>query len=421
MVHASQQKPLYPRRKPFPSVTISRNGRVTTFNVRPLTAGLLFGCFGLALTGYLGATGYLIYRDDLLGGAVSRQVEMQYAYEERIAALRSELDRVSSRHLMQTESVETQLGVLLERQADLQQRQSALDGLVLQARTAGVEPQDGPTRLPLARPADAMENPDATLAYAPPARDVDHMITGALLGGDGNPAVGLGLRPLLADVSDELASADARQSRLLDALSAAAAAEADRLTEALAPIGKADEAGPDRPQGGPFVPASGLHFVERAAILQRMLDDVEAVRRDADSIPLRAPVRSARISSGFGRRVDPFLRRPGFHAGIDLAAAEGSEVRSTAPGTVVSAGWESGYGKMVEIRHADGFSTRYGHLSAILVSAGAHLAAGTPVGRVGSTGRSTGPHLHYETRRGGKAINPAPLLAAGRVLHRPQN
>ena len=421
MVHASQQKPLYPRKNPPPSIAISRNGRVRTFEVRPLLAGLVVGSFGLSLAAYVGATAYLIYRDDLLGAAVSRQVEMQYAYEERIAALRSELDRVSSRHLIQTESVETQLGVLLERQADLQERQSALDGLVFRARTAGVALADAATRMPRARPIAAAENPDAALAYAPSAPAVDHMITGALLGGERASASGLGLRPLLADVHSGLEGADAQQSRVLDTLSAATEAETDRLTEALEPLGiEAGGSGPDQPQGGPFIPAAGLHFVERTAILQLMLDDVEALHRNAESMPIRAPLRSARISSRFGNRMDPFLRRPGFHAGLDLAAAEGSEVRSTAPGTVVSAGLEGGYGKMVEIRHADGLSTRYGHLSAILVPTGAHIPAGTPIGRVGSTGRSTGPHLHYETRRGGKAVNPAPFLAAGKALHQPE-
>jgi YD repeat-containing protein len=83
---------------------------------------------------------------------------------------------------------------------------------------------------------------------------------------------------------------------------------------------------------------------------------------------------------------------------------------------VVSAGWSGGYGQLVEIRHPDGVTTRYGHLSAILVQEGARVEAGALIGRVGSTGRSTGPHLHYETRRAGKAVDPAVFLAAGRAL-----
>jgi murein DD-endopeptidase MepM/ murein hydrolase activator NlpD len=150
--------------------------------------------------------------------------------------------------------------------------------------------------------------------------------------------------------------------------------------------------------------------------VNRTLGDIEGLRQAAFAKPVGAPLASRRISSRFGNRLDPFLKRPAFHAGIDFVAAAGTPVRSTAPGVVVSAGWNGGYGRMVEIKHSDGISTRYGHLSAILVSVGDKVGAGTPVGRVGSTGRSTGPHLHYETLSGGKAINPAAYLAAGRAL-----
>jgi murein DD-endopeptidase MepM/ murein hydrolase activator NlpD len=94
----------------------------------------------------------------------------------------------------------------------------------------------------------------------------------------------------------------------------------------------------------------------------------------------------------------------------------GSEAQVTAPGTVVSAGWNGGYGRMVEVEHADGFTTRYGHLSKILVKKGQQLSAGDIVGKVGSTGRSTGPHLHYEVRRNGEALNPSRFLKAGRKV-----
>ena len=91
-------------------------------------------------------------------------------------------------------------------------------------------------------------------------------------------------------------------------------------------------------------------------------------------------------------------------------------MRATAAGVVANAGWSGGYGNMVEVEHADGVSTRYGHLSAFLVSVGDRVAAGEPIGRVGSTGRSTGPHLHYETLRDGKTVDPAVYLAAGKAL-----
>ncbi len=101
------------------------------------------------------------------------------------------------------------------------------------------------------------------------------------------------------------------------------------------------------------------------------------------------------------------------HSGIDFRAEQGSPVRSTAPGRVVGAEYSGGYGNMVEIDHGNGITTRYAHLSAILVSEGQQVAQGTVVGRVGSTGRSTGPHLHYETRIEGDAVDPQRFLRAG--------
>ena len=99
-----------------------------------------------------------------------------------------------------------------------------------------------------------------------------------------------------------------------------------------------------------------------------------------------------------------------------MSQLPGTTVRATAAGIVTDASWNGGYGNMVEVEHTDGVSTRYGHLSAFLVSVGDHVEAGEPIARVGSTGRSTGPHLHYETLRGGKTVNPAAYLAAGKVL-----
>ena len=204
---------------------------------------------------------------------------------------------------------------------------------------------------------------------------------------------------------------------MLQSIGAAVETEADRLSSALSPLQARDQRREVRePQGGPFVPAARLHFVERAAMLERALQDVAVLRRHAELLPLRPPTSARRVSSGFGLRDDPFLNRPALHGGIDFVAPEGTAVRATAPGTVVAAGWNGGYGQMVEIRHADGITTRYAHLSAVLVPQGARVAAGNLIGRVGSTGRSTGPHLHYETRRGGEPVDPARFLAAGRIL-----
>ena len=112
-------------------------------------------------------------------------------------------------------------------------------------------------------------------------------------------------------------------------------------------------------------------------------------------------------------RVDPFLHVPAMHTSIDFRGELGEPIHATAAGTVTAAGWSGGYGKMVEIDHGNGLSTRYGHLSAIDVEVGHHVRSGQIIGRMGSTGRSTGPHLHYETRVGGEAVDPQRFLRAG--------
>jgi len=131
-------------------------------------------------------------------------------------------------------------------------------------------------------------------------------------------------------------------------------------------------------------------------------------------VPYRKPViGEIEFTSGFGVRSDPFLGRPAMHTGLDFRAAAGDPVRATANGKVVSSGWSGGYGRMVEVDHGNGLSTRYGHLSEINVRVGDSVRIGQVIGAVGSTGRSTGPHLHYETRIDGDAVDPQKFLRAG--------
>ncbi|MDR7420926.1 MAG: peptidoglycan DD-metalloendopeptidase family protein [Armatimonadota bacterium] len=118
-------------------------------------------------------------------------------------------------------------------------------------------------------------------------------------------------------------------------------------------------------------------------------------------LPLRGP-----LTSRFGYRLHPLFGRRHFHAGIDIAAPRGAPVRAAAAGTVIFAGWYGGYGKLVVLDHGEGTSTLYGHLSAILVAAGARVARDQVIGRVGSTGYATGPHLHFEVRHDGRPVDP---------------
>ncbi len=156
--------------------------------------------------------------------------------------------------------------------------------------------------------------------------------------------------------------------------------------------------------GGPFVPlpedfADGAAFMRAATDAQSAIATAEKLGLIATHVPLAAPLPGRlEVTSPFGPRIDPFLGRPALHTGVDLREDYGGQVRATADGTVVFADAAGGYGNMVEIDHGNGLSTRYAHLSSFAVRPGEKVKAGTIVGRIGETGRATGPHLHYETR-----------------------
>ncbi len=149
-------------------------------------------------------------------------------------------------------------------------------------------------------------------------------------------------------------------------------------------------------------------FLRRKS-LEEVLDVAQKKERLLDTIPMRWPT-WGKISSRYGWRKDPFTGRKAWHTGIDIAAPTGRNVVATAEGKVVFTGWNGNYGKCVIIRHQFGYETVYGHLSKVLVNTGDWVKKNEVVGKVGSTGRSTGPHLHYEVRRYGNVINPWPHL-----------
>lgn len=168
-------------------------------------------------------------------------------------------------------------------------------------------------------------------------------------------------------------------------------------------------------EGGPYIPASwNDEMREFAEGLDKSVDQLYVLRKIMEVLPTSMPIKNASHESGFGRRVDPFTRRIAFHAGLDLASRTRPEITAPSAGKVSFAGWSSGYGNMVEIQHGLGVSTRYGHMRKINVSLGDELKSGDVIGLQGSTGRSTGAHLHYEVRFNNRPINPEPFLKAGK-------
>jgi murein DD-endopeptidase MepM/ murein hydrolase activator NlpD len=180
--------------------------------------------------------------------------------------------------------------------------------------------------------------------------------------------------------------------------------------------------------GGPLVPQGLVDylrdsnfdgaFARRVEQVAARVAEARGLRQVVESTPLAAPVNvEHRETSGYGPRIDPFTGGPAFHSGLDVAAFHRAPVVATAGGQVSYAGWMGGYGNVVEIDHGENFRTRYAHLDSIDVRKGDSVIIGQPVGLMGSTGRSTATHLHYEVWYRGRHSDPANFLRAGRHVH----
>ena len=219
----------------------------------------------------------------------------------------------------------------------------------------------------------------------------------ALAAADGSVGIG----PLARVETAQLQQASL-VARALDVRYQITAAELQRLGLTPARLGHPEG------EGGPFESVKADPTFKALFSSWKKLDTLQD---GAIAVPSEKPVRTAAFTSGFGVRSDPFAARAAMHPGIDLAGPIGTPIYATADGTVLRAGWNAGgYGNLVEIDHGKGIATRYGHMSAVLVSAGQHITRGQQIGRMGSTGRSTGSHLHYEVRIDGRPVNPIPFM-----------
>lgn len=412
-----RQSSVFGKRREVHTVIIASGDHVRHFTIRPWATALLGSVLAAMAIGYLVATTYLVLRDDLIGAAVARQARMQQAYEDRIAALRSQVDRITSRQLLDQQLMEDKVAELLARQSQLTQRHGKLGPLL--DRAGGVAPKVAPAApVPTARPEiraqltlEPAAQPLAAMAYGPdkpPRRD---SFASLLSSADRADQLFVAINRSLRTIEDE-------QLTRIRTLTEGAYETAGEIAEALAEAGLSIASDyEDRSVGGPLLPADmSTAFERQVAELDNALEKLDRTREAARRLPIANPAPGRPISSRFGIRRDPIIGTRAMHAGMDFRAPPGTPVYAAAPGTVVTAAWSGGYGRMVEIDHGDGFTTRYAHLSRISVRAGQAIEAGRKIGRVGSTGRSTGPHLHYEVRRNGDAVNPLQFLKAGRKL-----
>ncbi len=464
-------------------------------SIRPLLFYIIAGVLPMLALWYLFATVYLIFRDDMLASLMNRQAEMQYAYEDRITALRAQLDQSASRRLLDEAALNAKMEDLASRQVRLERRSAVVTSLAervlpksdvkggitqtsqaqttlvpgdAHARQAPPRPTPNPLLSGAFSPNGSQTLPEGISAFAPvesaPHEASQQSPTATKPRPDGldlrhSEDAGFALPAAPEKTSDSRDPGDGAESlsrmmasldriekdqdRIVARLQTPLVGEITRVWNVLAQAGlSADRlalrqsfpvddrksrdtgsktAAAESAVGGPFIPlkldADGSAFEQAAVSLQDAILAVEHMRRAISSVPLRKPLAGdPDVTSGFGARVDPFLGRPAMHAGIDLREDYGTDVHATATGKVTNAGPDGGYGNMVEIDHGNGLSTRYAHMASITVTEGQVVQAGQVVGHIGMTGRTTGPHLHYETRIDGEPVDPLRFLKAGNRL-----
>jgi len=364
--------------------TIGHAGKQVRFG--PVAFWIAVGTVVIMAAWSLTSATYLAFRDDVLRSLIARQAEQQFGYEDRIAEMRAQIDRTTSRQLLDQEQFEQKLDELMRRQSLLESRATALGGGVDPATTGSIKPVK-----PVTEPAASSARGD---------RGKQSSI-GAILG----------------RLEASLDRVEHRQALALSQMQDRYENKARQIRSALAQLGlKSDAAA--AASGGPFVP---VKVAPNDQAFGRALLRVNVARADASAlsntllkVPLRKPMTGdIDESSPFGIRTDPIVHEAAMHTGIDFRGDTGDPIHATASGTVTIAGWSGGYGKMVEIDHGNGVATRYGHLSQIDVDVGDTVRSGQTVGKLGSTGRSTGPHLHYEVRVKGEVVDPQKFLDAG--------
>jgi murein DD-endopeptidase MepM/ murein hydrolase activator NlpD len=410
-VKKSGQAAVFGRRREPHTIIIARGDEIRHFTIRPWVAAFLGSALAAVAIGYLLATSYLVLRDDLIGAATARQARMQQAYEDRISSLRAQVDRITSRQLLDQQLMETKVGELLHRQSQLTQRHGRLEPILGRA----VAPQLPATvPAPAAKPEiraglTAAESPFELAGMAPgAAQSLSFWSTRNASRPDDTSA----------DRADRLFIAINQSLRSIETEQLARYQTADAISDALESAGLPVDGdfGKDG-VGGPLVAVGNpIGFEIKVRELDEALDLLDRMKKEAQRLPIANPAPGRAISSTFGVRKDPLLGTPAHHSGMDFRAPAGAPARASAAGTVVKAGWNGGYGRMVEIEHSGGFTTRYAHLSKIGVKEGQAVSGGQEIGKVGSSGRSTGPHLHYEIRRNGEAIDPLRFLRAGKKV-----
>lgn len=454
---------------PERQIYIRSDGRVQFFTFGPTLQATLAGLSLIFLGWVAFASVNVIFKDRIIAAKDHRYQQMQSTYENRVADLQVSYDDLNGALIAAEDTFKSTADQLEAKQRTvvrLLSRKDAVDNTLANLRgttaSAAADEQNTPVH---ATSNTAADNVDAS----PPA--------GSAIGGDdtdGNSEIGVmpdsdqpqprTAKPAKASfldnavgrlaaaffpqkkraVSHKVVNRPAfrvleaqtvrlnRMSRIQTSLLVAADSQLSGSIGDIEAVMRRVGINPDRMEqeasdvgvGGPFIPIDAMRiegisdtsFTKAFAGVSAHVKELDTLFAAFRHVPLARPIHGSEfeLTSGFGARVDPFTRRLGFHPGVDFGGPWGASIVATAPGVVDWAGYRGGYGQMVEIDHGFGIKTRYAHMSSIFVKIGARVDKGTPVGKLGSTGRSTGPHVHYEVWLGDVVRDPSRFIEAGR-------
>ena len=424
------------RRLPERRIFIRSEDGTRYVRLRPATQVLTLSAGGATLAWSILATALVVMDGVGPGSLREHSAREQALYEARLEALASERDERAGEAVAAQARFEAVLGRVSAMQARLLEAEGRLieadAGLeVVQATLRRAMAERDAARLELAAVTGEARVESATAARREADATVD-VLTAALADAaaerDGLAGTVARREAELAEMALDARLARERNDRIFARLEEAVSVSIAPLEGMFSAAGvppqeiiaavRQGHSGQGGPLEGLATPASAQAGTDaaRADAILDALDEMNGYRLAAARLPFADPVPSGayRLTSGFGPRRDPMGRGSRMHSGLDFAGASGTPIHATADGVVARAGWMRGYGKTIDVRHEFGLLTRYAHLSSIDVSKGQSVSRGDRIGGMGTTGRSTGVHLHYEVHANGTPVNPMTYIKAAR-------
>ncbi|MDO8289571.1 MAG: peptidoglycan DD-metalloendopeptidase family protein [Parvibaculum sp.] len=442
-------------------IYLRSHGQVQFISLSPFTQAIFLG-IGTLFFGWIAFSSVnVVFKEQIIASKDQRYTKMQGAYEERLAHLQSSFDELNGQLVISQERFLATARNLEDKHRQLTslmgQRKSASNSLDQMRQqfaatfrnTAESDMAGNTILMSVDQDAGGINVAQTTARPQRMAADGSYIADGAPNGGPGGidivglagaPASGASQNGTSSLVDTKLTNLDHAQQSLINTIDEATdrrireltsiidmtkVADVDTLVRASGPKdAKAKKA--SAAEGGPFLglsdgealagAANESAFSKQLARVSQNINTMGELETTIAKMPLAEPLLSYSETSGFGPRRDPFNGRMAFHAGEDMATSYGAPVYATTSGTVTYADWRGAYGRLIEIDIGNGFKTRYGHLSAINVKVGQKIAFRQVIGRVGSSGRSSGPHLHYEVWFDGIVRDPTKFIEAGHYV-----